>query len=298
MAPINHGARNDRKMTPVLTSKVQARSLVDVVTERLEAAIISGELPPGKRLSEQGLANSLGVSRGPLREAIRRLEGRALLERTPNIGVRVAALSPAELDDLLVVREALEGMACALATEHLTAGELAELEELLLEHESQKGIQTGEGYYQESRDFDFHFRIARASRNDRLIAMICGDLYDLLRIYRYKSSTLKGRAAQALGEHRQILQALKERNPEKAESKMRAHIRSARKHAAMALAQGAEPGDLPRPDPLASRRGLNPSDGKLHNRAEKAVALRALGDGGHSPAATPFSNRRGSHKRP
>jgi DNA-binding GntR family transcriptional regulator len=63
-------------MTGLLDKKVQAQSLVDVVAERLEAAIFSGQLEPGSRLSEQALATSLGVSRGPLREAIRRLEGR------------------------------------------------------------------------------------------------------------------------------------------------------------------------------------------------------------------------------
>src|SRR5690606_39875037 len=102
-------------MAGTLDNKVQAQSLVDIVAERLEAAIISGQLEPGAKLSEQGLAASLGVSRGPLREAIRRLEGRKLLERTPNIGVRVAQLSPKDLNEILQVREALEGMACGLA---------------------------------------------------------------------------------------------------------------------------------------------------------------------------------------
>src|SRR6476659_4288607 len=101
-------------MAGPLTHKVQAQSLVDVVAERIEAAIFSGQIEPGSRLSEQGLAQSLGVSRGPLREAIRRLEGRKLLERTPNIGVRVAQLSLKDLIDLLVVRESLEGTAAAL----------------------------------------------------------------------------------------------------------------------------------------------------------------------------------------
>ena len=95
-------------MASVLDSKVQAQSLVDIVAERIEAAIISGQLEPGAKLSEQGLAASLGVSRGPLREAIRRLEGRKLLERTPNIGVRVARLSLKDLHQILEVREALE----------------------------------------------------------------------------------------------------------------------------------------------------------------------------------------------
>ena len=221
-------------MKPVLEGKVQARSLVDEVVGRLETAIVSGELKPGTKLNEQALANSLGVSRGPLREAIRRLEGRTLVERTPNIGVRVAVLSPKELDDLLRVREALEGMACALAAENLTEAELQGLEKLLKEHGSQKSIKSGTGYYQESGDFDFHFRIARGSKNTRLISMICGDLYHLLRIYRYKSSRMKGRAAEALAEHQDILDALKSRNPELAEQKMRTHIRNARLHAMIA----------------------------------------------------------------
>jgi DNA-binding GntR family transcriptional regulator len=102
-------------MSDLLNSKVSAQSLVDVLVERIEAAIVGGDLQPGSRLSEQGLAVSLGVSRGPLREAIRRLEGRKLLERTPNIGVRVARLSLKDLHEVLQIREALEGMACGLA---------------------------------------------------------------------------------------------------------------------------------------------------------------------------------------
>src|SRR5688572_8345444 len=107
-------------MTGSLGNKVQAQSLVDIVAERLEAAIISGQLEPGAKLSEQGLAASFGVSRGPLREAIGRLEGRKLLERTPNIGVRVAQLSLKDLNEILQVREALEGMACGLAARNMT----------------------------------------------------------------------------------------------------------------------------------------------------------------------------------
>ncbi len=227
-------------MTLVLTGKVQARSLVDEVVERLEAAIVTGELPPGSKLNEQALAASLGVSRGPLREAIRRLEGRTLVERTPNIGVRVAELSSGDLNDLLVIRESLEGMAAALAAENLTDAEIDDLERLLSEHGSQKSVATGEGYYQESGDFDFHFRIARASRNKRLISMICGDLYDLLRIYRYKSSTMQGRAAEALREHRDIVAALRSRDPVQAEAAMRRHVRNARLFAAMALKAAEE----------------------------------------------------------
>jgi DNA-binding GntR family transcriptional regulator len=217
-------------MADLLNTRVRPQSLVDAVTERLEAAIVSGELAPGSRLSEQALAASLGVSRGPLREAIRRLEGRKLVERTPNIGVRIAKLSLQDLSDLLAVREALEGMACALATQNMTDNEIADLERLLDDHGAQRQVRSGKGYYQEAKDFDFHFRLIAASRNERLVQMLSGDLYDLLRVYRYKSSTLSGRATRAYEEHRAILDAVKARDPQAAEARMREHIRNARLH--------------------------------------------------------------------
>ncbi|MDR2858022.1 MAG: GntR family transcriptional regulator [Novosphingobium sp.] len=217
-------------MGGLLDNKVQAQSLVDVVAERIEAAIISGQLEPGSRLSEQALATSLGVSRGPLREAIRRLEGRKLLERTPNIGVRVAALSLRDLNEILQVREALEGMACGLAALNMSDAEIAELRRLLDNHEKQRSVQENKGYYQESKDFDFHFRIVAGSGNERLARMLTGDLYYLLRVYRYKSSTKPGRAMEALQEHRDIAAALERRDPQAAEQAMREHLRHARRY--------------------------------------------------------------------
>ena len=215
------------------SSKIVAKSLVEVVTERLEEAIIGGELAPGERIFEQVLATDMGISRGPLREAIRRLEGRRLLTREPNVGVRVAELSLERLDDLLTVREALEGMACRIAAERFTDEEIQDLQKMLDKHSA--GVRSRKGYYQQGRDFDFHFRIAEASGNEFLISMISGDLYDLLRVYRYKSSTLKGRADEALEEHQKIVDALAARDPEQAEAAMREHLRNARHHAKLAL---------------------------------------------------------------
>jgi DNA-binding GntR family transcriptional regulator len=244
-------------MRGLLDNKVQARSLVDVVADRIEAAIISGVLEPGSRLSEQALATSLGVSRGPLREAIRRLEGRKLLQRTPNIGVRVAALSLKDLIEILQIREALEGMACALAAKNMTDSEIEALAALLDRHQQQKSVQEGKGYYQESKDFDFHFRIVTGSRNDRLIEMLCGDLYYLLRVYRYKSSTKPGRAMRALQEHKEIVAALARRDPVAAEQKMRQHIRNARRYVEEQLeAAGADGGrDMLKPNGSTPRKG-------------------------------------------
>ncbi len=239
-------------MSGVLEGKVQAQSLVDVVAQRIEAAIISGALEPGARLSEQALATSLGVSRGPLREAIRRLEGRKLLERTPNIGVRVAALSLKDLNEVLQVREALESMACGLAAQNMSDDDIAALSALLEDHGKQESVQAGTGYYQESKDFDFHFRIVTASRNERLVQMLTGDLYYLLRVYRYKSSTKPGRALEALTEHRAIVAALARRDSAGAEQAMRDHLRHARRYVeeqmqAEAAAADATPDPAPAP---------------------------------------------------
>jgi DNA-binding GntR family transcriptional regulator len=209
---------------------VEARSLVDVIATQIEQAIFSGTLEPGAKISELGLARQLGVSRGPLREALRRLEGRKLIERKTNFGARVAKLSVDDLEDLLVVREALEGMAARLAAASMTDEDVARLEQLIAQHGEQESVRTGTGYLQELPDFDFHFFIIRAARNERLENLLCGELYDLLRAYRYKSSTLDGRARNAFEEHKEIVSALVARDPDAAEAAMRHHLATARTH--------------------------------------------------------------------
>jgi DNA-binding GntR family transcriptional regulator len=257
-------------MNGILNHKVAAQSLVDALAERIEAAIVSGDLQPGSKLSEQGLAASLGVSRGPLREAIRRLEGRKLLQRTPNIGVHVASLSPGDLYEVLQVREALEGMACALAARNMTDGELKALSELLEQHQQQKSVQEGTGYYQESKDFDFHFRIVKGSRNARLIQMLCEDLYYLLRVYRYKSSTKPGRAKQALREHKDIVAALMRRDPVDAERKMRLHIGNARLYVEQQIKEAASRQAVAPPAAKPKvNRVLQGKEGKIARQARR-----------------------------
>ena len=99
-------------------------------------------------------------------------------------------------------------------------------------------VDTGMGFPQETAygvdvevpDFDFHFFIIRAARNERLEAMLCGELYDLLRAYRYKSSTLDGRARNAFEEHKDIVSALIARDADAAEAAMRHHLATARSH--------------------------------------------------------------------
>ena len=141
---------------------------------------------------------------------------------------------------MLQVREALEGLACGLAAENMTDDELEVLSELLEQHGRQKSVQEGTGYYQESKDFDFHVRIVKGSRNTRLVQMLCEDLYYLLRVYRYKSSTKPGQAKQVLREHKDIVAALVRRDPVEAEQKMRLHISNARQYVEEQMREAAD----------------------------------------------------------
>jgi DNA-binding GntR family transcriptional regulator len=211
-----------------LSTPIRLQSLADHAFEKLVNAIVRGEIGPGERISEAQVARQLGISRGPLREALGRLEGRKLVERKPRIGVSVVGLSKDDLDELFTVREALEGMACRLAATRLGDDEIDRLRRLLARHQETEGLRRGTGYYQGSADEDFHFRIVRGSGSGRLIASLCDELYYQVRIYRYRSSMTPGRAAAAFEEHQQIVEALAARDPDRAEAAMRRHVANAR----------------------------------------------------------------------
>ena len=218
----------------VLTSPLDVRTLADQAFEKIVTAIVKGDLAPGSRISESLLARTFGISRGPLREAIRRLEGRKLVTRTPHVGARVVSLTTDDLIEIFFVREALEGMACRLATERMSDREIEGLADKLMDHERGEDLSKGAGYFQEAGDQDFHFLIAQGSRSVKLIELLCDDLYDLMRVYRFRSSVHPGRARQALVEHRDILGAMRARDPDRAEKLMRAHIAHARRNLAAA----------------------------------------------------------------
>ena len=203
-------------------------TFADRAFEWLEAAIIKGDLAPETKLDEVSLAKSFGISRGPVREAINRLEGKKLVERVPHIGARVATFSKSDLREIFYVREALEGMACRLAAERMSDAEIDDLQKLLEGHATQGALKAGENYFQRPGDYDFHYRIINASGNKKLVQMLIDDLYHLLRIYRYRSSSRKGRAQEALQEHREIVSAMRARNADAAERLMRQHLFHAR----------------------------------------------------------------------
>lgn len=207
---------------------VDARTLADRVFARLQDDIVLGILAPGTKLGESELAARYGVSRGPLREAIRRLESRKLVERVPHAGARVSVLTAEDLVEIYRVREALEGMAARLAAENMSDEEVAGLAGLLAEHEQQPGLQDDTSYYQREGDLDFHYRVIQGSHNATLIDLLIGEMYHRVRMYRYQVATVANRPRKALGEHRRILEAIEARDGEMAEMLMRRHISRAR----------------------------------------------------------------------
>jgi len=209
---------------------VEVITLADRVCAQIVTAIVKGEIPSGQKISEPELARAYGISRGPLREAMRRLEGLRLIERKPNVGARVVKLSVKELVEIYHVREALEGMACRMAAMYMSDEEIANLRSLLDEHERSVQKLDGRSYFQKEGDLDFHYRIVQGSKNEKLLELLGSDLYHLVRMYRYQFSVSSSRPKRALKEHRQIVDAIEARDPELAELLMRRHISAARQN--------------------------------------------------------------------
>lgn len=206
----------------------ESETLGEHVLRRIQSAIVRGDIAPGSKISEPELARAYGISRGPLREALHRLEGQKLLVRVPHVGARVVSLSHTELNELYQIRESLEGLACRLAAEHMGAADIQALRDVLRAHEQDEAFQAGRGYYQQEGDFDFHYRIVQGSGNSLLIRMLCDELYQLARMYRIQYSATPNRPAQAFIEHHRILDAIAQRDGELAELLMRRHIRASR----------------------------------------------------------------------
>lgn len=220
-------------------------TLADQIFTRMRREIVEGQIPPGSKMSEPELARRYGISRGPLREAMRRLESSSLVVRRANVGARVIDLTTAQLLDLYYLREALEGLASRLAAERMSAAEIDELRTLIALHERQVAQDHGLAYYQSEGDLDFHFCIVRGSHNARLQDLLGNDLYHLVRMYRCQFGMVGPRAHTAMREHGQIVEAIAGRDGELAEILMRRHIRASRQQVERRLS-----GEWPQPAPL------------------------------------------------
>lgn len=187
----------------------------------LRDAIVSGQLAPGQRLVEAKLAEEMGVSRNPVREAIRRLEHEGLVEALPRAGMAVARIDLADVVQLYAVRSVLEGLAARQAAGRLTAEQAERMERSVAEGEECRTRGDLECLVKSSSDF--HRTVLEAAANRRLEALM--EILDVhVSRYRRLSLQAEGSPAEVLQDHRRILTVLKQGDAEQAERLMRAHL--------------------------------------------------------------------------
>ena len=195
--------------------------LRDVVFNTLRQAILKGELAPGERLMEIQLAERLGVSRTPIREAIRKLELEGLVLMIPRKGAEVAKISEKSLRDVLEVRRSLEELAIELACQRMTEEEVAAL--VQTPEEWMAAVGCGDAMKIAETDETYHDVIYKGTGNDRLV-QILNNLRE--QMYRYRLEYIKDEDKRQilLLEHDKILKAVKLRRVEEAKEAMREHI--------------------------------------------------------------------------
>ena len=216
-------------MTPAKSNALRARSpqplSAEQVCDRIRSAILSGELKPGSKLTEQDLAAELEVSRTPVREAIRQLEVERLVSRTPFVGVTVAQLGPEEVIELLDIREVLEGLVARLATRNMDRVHLQRLKKSL----QQLAASARKGDVPAYLDQALAFRRAlveccgSATLSEHVLA-----IENRLRLTASRTALLPGRMEAAIVEHEQLLDAIARGDAEAAERLNRERIRHIR----------------------------------------------------------------------
>ena len=197
--------------------------LRDVVFNTLRRAIITGEFAPGERLMEISLANRLGVSRTPVREAIRKLELEGLVIMIPRKGAQVAKITEKSLRDVIEIRCVLEEFAASLACERITEEGKEKLKEA--HRQFVEAAQTNDIIDIVEKDEQFHDAIFQATCNDRLITII-NNLRE--QFYRYRMEYVKDieQHSVLVTEHEQLLHAIFNQDRETAKQIMRTHLKN------------------------------------------------------------------------
>jgi DNA-binding GntR family transcriptional regulator len=193
-------------------------TIQQAVADAVRTRVISGQLPAGTKIDQDALAAEFSVSRMPVREALRQLGAEGFVTILPHRGAVVTALSPAEVEEIYEIRAALEGVAARHASQTLTADDLARLRKVLAAMRNEKQIDTWVAL-----NAEFHNAINQASMRPRLLELIQrfreqSQPYIRLYVQRLHKS------AQARKEHRAILEALADRDADRAEAAVRAHL--------------------------------------------------------------------------
>lgn len=195
--------------------------LRDVVFNTLRQAILRGELKPGERLMEIQLAERLGVSRTPIREAIRKLELEGLVVMVPRKGAEVASITEKSLRDVLEVRKALEELAVELACKRMTNEEIRKLEQQQLHFREE--ISSGDITRIAEMDVEFHEMIYVGTKNERLVQLL-SNLRE--QMYRYRMEYIKDKEKRGtlVEEHANIIETIKKHDAGAAREAIRRHI--------------------------------------------------------------------------
>jgi DNA-binding GntR family transcriptional regulator len=202
-------------------TRIARRNLHEETADRIRVLILDGELPPGKRISEKALCDRFGISRTPVREALKALATEGLVTITPNRGASVTEITNAELADAFPVMGALEGLAGELAACRMSDREIetvANLHALMLDHVAARAL--GPYFTVNQR---IHQAIVAGARN-----AVLQDQYDQLsarmRLARYRANMSDERWAQAVAEHEQMLAALQARDGARLGQILRDHL--------------------------------------------------------------------------
>ncbi len=197
--------------------------LRDVVFQTLRNAILKGELKPGERLMEMHLANKLGVSRTPIREAIRMLEQEGLAVTIPRKGAQVAQMTEKDLEDVLEIRDALDELAVTRACEKISDEEIAELRTVMKTFE--EAAESKDVRRIVEADESFHNVIYEATDNPKL-ELIVNNLRE--QMYRYRYEYVKDNADynQLIAEHKAIIDGLERKDQDFVKQIMHTHLKN------------------------------------------------------------------------
>lgn len=204
-----------------MMAPIERQSLHDAVTGRIRDMIVEGAYPPGSRLPERVLCETLGISRTPLREALKVLASEGLLDLAPNRGARVAGLTAADVDELFPVMGALEALAGELACARITDTEIAEIRALHYQMVLHHTRGERPPYFELNQKI--HEKILDAARNPTLTAAY-GNLSGRIRRARYTANIDTARWAQAVAEHEEMLEALGARDGARLAEILKRHL--------------------------------------------------------------------------
>jgi DNA-binding GntR family transcriptional regulator len=209
----------------MIPSRIAQTALYQEVAERLRQRIFSHELPPGTWIDEQALAVDYGISRTPLREALKVLASEGLVTLKPRRGCYVTEISEQDLDEIFPLMAMLEGRCAFDATTKARPEDIARLEAIHGELERFAQRNEIERFFEANHEF--HHEIQEIAGN-RWLLQVIEDLRKVLKLTRLHSLTIEGRLQQSLIEHRVIMAAIKARDPKRAESAMQEHLSAGR----------------------------------------------------------------------